>query len=278
MTEPDDPTARALAELAQLNNELVAMQRQLAKNHAALARVSQQKSEILGTVAHDLRSPLTVVTTLSELLLQGGAGPVSSEQREILEVMTRSLVAMRGLVESLLDLSSIEAGVVHLKLEDVPLGPALREDVRQNLPLLARRRIRAQLDVAAIEEPTALRVRADRAKLHQVIDNLLGNVAKYAPDDSTVVVRAHREGPLVAVEVSDEGPGIPEPELPALFVPFGRTSVRPRDGQPSTGLGLAIVRRVLEAQGGTITARSTVGVGSTFRFTLPVAVPAAPGA
>ncbi|GAB4194972.1 MAG: hypothetical protein OHK0013_00670 [Sandaracinaceae bacterium] len=271
MTEADDPTARALADLAQLNNELVAMQRQLAKNHAALARVSEQKSEILGTVAHDLRSPLTVVTTLSELLLQGGAGPVSGEQREILEVMTNSLVAMRSLVESLLDLSSIEAGVVRLRLEDVALGPALREDVRQNLPLLARRGIRAQLDVAGIESPAPVWVRADRAKLRQVIDNLLGNVAKYAPDQSTVLIRARREGDLAVVEVDDEGPGIPEAELPTLFTPFGRTSVRPRDGQPSTGLGLAIVRRVIDAHGGTIEARSVVGVGSTFRFTLPLA-------
>jgi signal transduction histidine kinase len=274
MSDRDDPTARALTDLARLNNELVAMQRQLAKNHAALARVSEQKSEILGTVAHDLRSPLTVVTTLSELLLQEGAGPLNPEQREILDVMTRSLVAMSGLVESLLDFSSIEAGVVRLTLEDVPLAQALRDDVRQNLPLLGRRRIRAQLDVDTLEPPLSpelVLVRADRAKLRQVVDNLLGNVAKYAPDGSSVQVRARREDDLVRVEVADEGPGIPEAEQPSLFKPFGRTSVRPRDGQPSTGLGLAIARKILEAQGGSIGLTSRPGSGSTFHFILPVA-------
>jgi len=277
--DEDGAAVRALTDLAQLNNELVAMQRQLARNNAALARVSQQKSELLGTVAHDLRSPLAVVTTLSELLLDGGAGELSDEQREILDVMTRSLVSMRTLVESLLDLSSVESGVVRLSLESFALAPALREDVRQNLPLLGRRAIHAELDLDPIEarfgeEPA--RVHADRSKLHQVIDNLLGNVAKYAPDGSTVTVRARPEGRFVRVEIADEGPGIPEDEVRTLFTPFGRTSVRPRGGEASTGLGLAIARRIVEAQGGEVGVVSRVGQGSTFHFTLPAAPLAAP--
>jgi signal transduction histidine kinase len=110
----------------------------------------------------------------------------------------------------------------------------------------------------------------DRAKMEQVLNNLISNAIKYSPSDTTVDVRLYREHGKAVLSVRDRGQGIPEDELDALFEPFATTSVQGTAGERSTGLGLVIAKRIVEGHGGEIEVESEVGEGSNFVVTLPV--------
>jgi signal transduction histidine kinase len=111
----------------------------------------------------------------------------------------------------------------------------------------------------------------DTRRLSQVVDNLITNAVKFSPKNTTVKLKAEKIEDEIKVSVIDQGQGIPETELPKLFREFGKTSVRPTDGEKSTGLGLAIVKKIVTGHGGKVGVTSKVGQGSTFFLTLPVA-------
>ena len=241
-------------EMMELNNEL------------SLERLNQQKNQLLGMVAHDLRNPLGVVAGYARTMMEGLAGPTTERQQRFLERIARTSEHMLRMVDDLVDLSSIESGRVELERRELDLAAMLADAVALNRVLAERKGIAIELDVTG-----TLTLAADGGKLRQVVDNLLSNAVKYSHEDTTVRVEARVTAPVVQVSVEDQGQGIPEAELARLFEPFGRTSVKGTAGEKSTGLGLAIVKRILEAHDGTIEVQSEVGVGSTFRFTLPLA-------
>lgn len=265
MSQRDDERESWLAALAELNNELVSRQRELARSHAALAHAAREKDELLGTVAHDLRTPLSVISTLSAVLSDGNDPPLTDAQREIAEVIRRSAISMQRLVEDLLELSVVENGAVRLLFAPLSLDAALADQVRMLRPLGQRRAVTIALSA------TPLMVRGDREKLGQVANNLVANALKYSPEGGEVLVRLVREGPFAHVSVRDHGPGIPADEIGRLFSPFGRSSVPAFDERErSTGLGLSIARKIVEAHGGHVGVESVVGRGATFYFTVPV--------
>jgi len=252
-------------ELTRLNNELTTLQRETARKGAALEQANRLKNELLGTVAHDLRNPLGVISGYASLLLQGGIGPLNGQQRAVLATIESSGRFMADLVDGLVDLSAIEAGEVRLARAEIDLAAAVREDVELN-------RIAASAKGIAVEVgdlPPAV-LCGDRSKLRQVVNNLVENAVKYSRAGSVVRVTAAVEGREVRVAVADQGQGIPPAELGRVFEPFARGSGRGTAGEKSTGLGLAIVRHIVEAHGGRITVESEVGKGSTFAFTLPL--------
>ena len=253
-------------EMMELNNELASLQRELARQNVTLERLNQQKNQLLGMVAHDLRNPLGVVAGYARTMMEGLAGPTTERQQRFLERIARTSEHMLRMVDDLVDLSSIESGRVELERRELDLAAMLADAVALNRVLAERKGIAIELDVTG-----TLTVTADGGKLRQVVDNLLSNAVKYSHEDTTVRVEARVTDPVVQVSVEDQGQGIPEAELARLFEPFGRTSVKGTAGEKSTGLGLAIVKRILEAHDGTIEVQSEVGVGSTFRFTLPLA-------
>ncbi|GAB5544710.1 MAG: hypothetical protein SangKO_044700 [Sandaracinaceae bacterium] len=253
-------------EMMELNNELASLQRELARQNVTLERLNQQKNQLLGMVAHDLRNPLGVVAGYARTMMEGLAGPTTERQQRFLERIARTSEHMLRMVDDLVDLSSIESGRVELERRELDLAAMLADAVALNRVLAERKGIAIELDVTG-----TLTVAADGGKLRQVVDNLLSNAVKYSHEDTTVRVEARVTDPVVQVSVEDQGQGIPEAELARLFEPFGRTSVKGTAGEKSTGLGLAIVKRILEAHDGTIEVQSEVGVGSTFRFTLPLA-------
>jgi len=253
-------------EMMELNNELASLQRELARQNVTLERLNQQKNQLLGMVAHDLRNPLGVVAGYARTMMEGLAGPTTERQQRFLERIARTSEHMLRMVDDLVDLSSIESGRVELERRELDLAAMLADAVALNRVLAERKGIAIELDVTG-----TLTVAADGGKLRQVVDNLLSNAVKYSHEDTTVRIEARVTDPVVQVSVEDQGQGIPEAELARLFEPFGRTSVKGTAGEKSTGLGLAIVKRILEAHDGTIEVQSEVGVGSTFRFTLPLA-------
>jgi two-component system phosphate regulon sensor histidine kinase PhoR len=120
-----------------------------------------------------------------------------------------------------------------------------------------------------VDCPAPLVIPFDPNRMEQVLNNLVGNAVKFSPQGGAVVIRVGREGEFVRVSVTDQGPGIPAGEIPALFKPFYRGSAPLPPGERSSGLGLSIARRIVEEHGGAIGVESVVGHGSTFWFTLP---------
>ena len=266
--------SRAVTGLLELNNELSAAQRELARQNVTLARLNEEKDVLLGAVAHDLRNPLTAVTGLAEAIAAGRAGPVDERVRHLVSRIAVISRHMTDLVHDLVDLSAVASGRVRLDLEDVDVAAVL-DDVAELAGFGAREK-GIHVEVA---DADGLRVRADRGKLQQVVQNLVDNAIKYSPADSVVSVVATQAAGELHLAVRDRGVGIPADELDQLFQPFGTTSATATAGERSTGLGLAIVRRLVESHGGRVDVESTVGEGSTFEVHLPLdGPPGGPGA
>jgi two-component system, OmpR family, sensor kinase len=253
-----------LDSLSRVNNELMNLHRELTKANAELVRAVRQKNEVLGMAAHDLRNPLAVILTYSSLLEKDAVHRLTREQHDFVTVIKQTSGFMLRLINDLLDAASIEAGELRLLPCATDLRQVLRDNVKRNRLLAAKKRIAIEL-----REPSEAReCSCDAAKIEQVLNNLLGNAFKFARPDTHVQVQLRYESSFATVSVHDEGPGIPQHELPKLFQAFSTTSVRSSD-ERSTGLGLAIARKIVEGHGGRIWVESEVGQGSTFSFALP---------
>ncbi len=261
-------------DLSRANNELVSLQRELARQNAELERLNAQKNELLGMAAHDLRTPLSAILGYAQFMVGDAAGITADQERLFLDRIKVSAEFMLKMIDDLLDVARIEAGKLHLRREDTDLEALLRGAVEVAGVLARPKEIAVTF---ACPDPLP-GFSVDPVKIEQVMNNLLGNAVKFSgPGTRVEVVAAIRDG-AVAVSVQDQGPGIPAAERDRLFRPFGTTSVRATGGEKSTGLGLAIAKRIVEAHGGALSVHSEVGQGSIFRFTLPLAAAASPPA
>ncbi len=258
------PRRDPVEEMTALHNELAAVQRELAQKNARLERLVQEKDRAIGTVAHDLRNPLASVLLQVELLLDGVPGSVSEPQAKFLRAIERASRHMLVLVDSLLDLSTLETGKVQLELDEYDLIEQLREQLELAEVVANQKSITLEL-----RGESPLVVRADRAKLRQIIQNLFSNAIKYSHPGGRVVITAARDAGEVRLSVQDCGVGIPKGELDRIFEPFGAKRGGGTAGEKSTGLGLAIARRIAIAHGGRIDVESEPGRGSTFTLVIP---------
>jgi signal transduction histidine kinase len=240
--------------------------------HEKLVALNAEKNALLGMAAHDLRSPLAVVQGFVELVQDGLAGPITARQREIFAVVRRACQTMVALIDSLLDVSAIEAGRLSLEPREVELAPLLREQAMLGGMLAERKGIQVEVEL----DPELDRAVLDPHRVGQILANLISNAVKYSHPGSRIILSGRRLKDEVEIAVRDQGQGIPADDLPQLFRSYGRGSVRPTSGEKSTGLGLAIVRRMVEAHGGTVGVESTVGEGTTFKVRLPRRLLAAP--
>ena len=252
--------------LSCLNSELTNLQRELIKTNVELQQANQRKNQVLGMAAHDLRNPLAVILSYSAFLAKHAARHLDGSQLEFVAVIKESSEFMLRLVNDLLDLAAIEAGELKLIKSPVDLAPIVRDNVRRNSVLAAKR----QITIALQGPPIALRCACDPHKIEQVLNNLLGNAFKFAPDGSEISVRMRHEQEFAAVSVQDQGPGIAPDLMPRLFEPFCTVSQPREEREQSTGLGLAIARRIVEGHGGHIWVDSAHGRGATFTFTVPL--------
>lgn len=252
--------------LQQRYDELTVLQVELLRKNEALEALNQQKNQWLGTAAHDLRTPLGIISTYSDFLLGEAADHLAQEHVNFITRIKSSSQFMRELVDDLLDISKIEAGKLDLNLQRTYLGELVRNNVALNSLLAERKQI--QLVCRCPESVPPLI--ADPAKMEQVLNNLIGNAVKFSNPGTTVEVGIEQRDNAIILSVKDEGQGIPEEQTKLLFEPFVRTSVMSTDQEKSTGLGLAIVRRIVEGHEGTIWVESQVGKGSTFYVSLPL--------
>ncbi len=267
---PRERDDAAYEQLTLVNNELANLQREMARKNAELQKLNETKNRFLGMAAHDLRNPLGVILTYAEFLETEATQVLNAEQREFVATIRETSEFMLGLVNDLLDVSTIESGRLELKRALVDLTALVDRNVTLNRTLAARKRIVIEFTPPA-DGPVLAEV--DAGKIQQVLNNLLTNAVNYSHADTRVVVALDVAPESVTIRVRDQGQGIPKEDVPKLFRPFGRTRVRGTAGEQSTGLGLAIARRIVEGHGGTIAVESKVGSGSEFRFALPRTAP-----
>jgi two-component system, OmpR family, sensor kinase len=257
----------AFDEISTLNNELVDMQRELARKNAELRELHELKNRFLGMAAHDLRSPLSAIVLYTDFMLDYTTDGLNEQQLEYLKVVRDSGRFMVNLIESLLDVSVIESGSVNLDRQLVDLSALAGRLVTRMSPLASSRSI-----TISCESDGPIQFWFDPSKVEQILDNLLGNSLKYCPRGSSVFIRTATIGREAIVEVVDNGPGIPLDEQARLFTFFGRGSTKSPHGEKAVGLGLAICKRIAEAHGGRIALDSEPGKGTTARLTLPIDV------
>jgi two-component system, OmpR family, sensor histidine kinase KdpD len=272
--EAPDPRSElftAMMDQIALAVERVELQRE-AIHVEALRESDRLKDALLSSVTHDLRTPLAVIQTSAESLLDPAVEWSAAERFDFAETIKTSVDRLNRLVSNLLDLSRLEAGVAEPEKHWYPIGDVVAT-VLDQLDLVGRTAGR-RVDILLPDDLPL--VPLDHAQIEQVMTNLLENALKYSPDGSPIEVSARLAGtpPMLEVRVTDHGLGIPAGELRAIFGKFYRVQqLAPpwaHDHPPTgTGLGLAICDSIIRAHGGRIWAESEPGKGSTFIFTLP---------
>jgi signal transduction histidine kinase len=234
----------------------------LERSVAELERLNRAKGELVATVGHEVRTALTGILGISELMGQGGVPP--DELPEYAAQLREAAERLARLVDELLDMARLEAGKEDLRLAAVAVNDVVQRSASLVEPALARHTLR--LDLAA-EEP---RVLGDEDRLIQVVLNLLTNAAKYSPDGCELVIGTTVEGDRARIWVRDRGLGIPAEALERIFERFERVTGDAGRSIAGTGLGLPIVREIVQQHGGRVWAESQPGAGSTFHVVLPL--------
>lgn len=237
----------ALADQAAVAVERMSLARGLAEARV-VAETERLRAALLTSISHDLRTPLASILGTVSSLRSYADKYAPNERDELLGTLQEEAERLNRFVGNLLDMTRLEAGAIELRLELFDIGEIVGAALRRAGNVLARHQV--EIDIADLPM-----VRLDPILFEQVLFNLLDNAAKYAPPDSRIDLRARRDADLVALEVIDEGPGIPAGDLERIFDKFYRVQEQDRR-RAGTGLGLAICRGFVEAQGGRIMARN----------------------
>ena len=241
--------------------------REIEQKGRELAIANKHKSEFLANMSHELRTPLNAILGYTELILDNIYGNVPEKIQEVLKRLEKSGRHLLSLINDVLDLSKIEAGQLALSLKEYSMGEVIQTVFTSVEALAAEKKLDMKVRVSK-DLPTG---KGDDQRISQLILNLVGNAIKFTNEgeikaDATVVNQTF------LVSVSDTGPGIAEVDQKKIFEGFHQVDGSITRKQGGTGLGLSIARKIVEMHGGRIWVESTLGKGSTFRFTLPVRV------
>ncbi|MBI2569224.1 MAG: PAS domain S-box protein [Candidatus Schekmanbacteria bacterium] len=254
-----------------LEEQLRKKNEELEQQNRRVEQANRMKSEFLANMSHELRTPLNGIIGFAELLYTGKVGPVPENHQEYLGDILSSARHLLRLINDVLDLAKVEAGKIEFRIESVDLERLVGE-VRDVLRgIAAKKRIRLETAV----DPGVREVVGDPSKLKQILYNYLSNALKFTPDEGHVAVRCLPESGGGAepewfrIEVEDNGIGIRPEDMARLFVEFQQLDGSAAKRFQGTGLGLALTRRLVEAQGGRVEARSVLNQGSTFVAILP---------
>jgi signal transduction histidine kinase/CheY-like chemotaxis protein len=236
---------------------------QHAKEEAEYA--NRAKSDFLANMSHELRTPLNAVIGFAEILRDELLGELNAEQHELIVDMHTSGHHLLKMINAILDLAKIEAGKMELELEDFSVFEAIEEVHTVIQGLSNKKQIQP-----ALEFDDDVFIHADKVKFHQILYNLLANAVKFTPAGGAVATEFSVDSAHLHVSVKDTGIGISPEDQEKLFIPFTQLDASKSREYEGTGLGLALTKRLVELHGGELGVESEVGVGSTFRFTLPV--------
>jgi two-component system sensor histidine kinase BaeS len=262
-----------VSEVATLGKAFNEMAAELELEASERDRLDRMKDEFVLTASHELRSPLTSVQGFAELLMMD-RDSLTPRQVETVEIILDNCRHLVRLLNDLLDLARSDAGRLQVRPQATPLGPLVEDAVRT---------MRAQTE--ASDQALTLRidpnlplVNVEADRIRQILVNLVTNAHEYSPEHASIQVSARVADNGVEISVTDNGPGIPPAQLEHIFERFVRGDAGLTQRVGGTGLGLAISKSLVELHGGTITADSVVGHGSTFTVSLPVGGPATPEA
>lgn len=235
-----------------------------------LIELEALRTDLLSTIAHELRTPITAVRVSAGLLLDPDAEPTEDQRRELLDAISRSGERMQRLVDDILELSRFRSGNVNLQLRRFSAF-ALADSVIAVITPLAQQR--GQHIERVRPRAGDHRVYGDHRRLEQAFLNLVSNAQRFAPDGGSVTIAVEEHGLMTVWSVRDNGPGISEPDQARLFERFfvGRNDRSSR--REGVGLGLPTALAIAQAHGGTIEVRSALGQGSTFALVVPTAGP-----
>jgi signal transduction histidine kinase len=239
--------------------------KELEASYEKLKDLDRTKMEFFTLISHELRNPLAIIKGYTELLYDGTLGPVNGKQSEKLARIRENVDKLADMVGKMSEISSLESRNYKVDRALVSLGDMVGELAETMGFLFKNKHIELEVDM-----PESLPlVEVDRRKMEQVMVNLLNNALKYTPDGGTVKVAARDRGDDILVSVSDTGIGIPQKDLDKIFSGFYHSGYKLSYEYKGPGLGLAISRKIIEGHGGHIWAKSEVGKGSTFFFTIP---------
>lgn len=267
--------------LASRDREVLAQAIKIQEQELALAakkkveEANRLKSEFLANISHELRTPLNAILGYADLLLVKLGPKLPETPRQNLERILSNAEHLLGLINSILDISKVEAGRMEVHIEPVDLAPILDRCVEDARILVKNKPV----DVAALYDgPSLPRILADKVKIKQCITNVLGNAAKFTERGSirveTKVITGQRSGRsagFLAISVADTGPGVAPEHHTVIFEPFRQVDASTTREHEGTGLGLPIVRQLLGLMGGEVQLTSSPGAGSTFTLVIPIA-------
>jgi signal transduction histidine kinase len=242
----------------------VNIERALKEKNEALERADQLKNDFVQHVNYELRSPLTNIIGFTELMTLDSTGPLNARQRDYIDHISSSSSVLLTIVNDILDLATVDAGVMELDIGDVPIRQTVEAAAELVGERLREHSIKLRLDLSSAPQT----FRADGNRVRQILFNLLANAANYAPEHSTVMLAGRLEGDTVEFSVHDDGPGMPPEILDTVFRRFEpRTNGGRRRG---AGLGLSIVKGFVELHRGSVEIDSGKGRGTTVICRFPL--------
>jgi len=253
--------------VAQRTKDLTAANRRLAAQWARLRQANTFKSEILGTVAHDLKNPLGVILGRTEIMKEmiAAAGAPDDNMLAQIAYVRNAANQLTEMVDDLVSDAMADALDITIRRELVDLAGLVQEVADANRPLASRKQ-----QTITVSAPPDHIASCDADRIRDAIDNLVSNAIKYSPLGGTIDLLVGRSADAISVEIRDQGAGLSPEDISRLFGRFQRLSAKPTAGETSTGLGLSIVKRIVDLHGGQITVESSgPGQGATFRMTLP---------
>ena len=253
--------------VAQRTQDLTAANRRLAAQWARLRQANTFKSEILGTVAHDLKNPLGVILGRTEIMKEmiAAAGAPDDNMLAQIAYVRNAANQLTEMVDDLVSDAMADALDITIRREPIDLAGLVQEVADANRPLASRKQ-----QTITVSAPPDHIASCDADRIRDAIDNLVSNAIKYSPLGGTIDLLVGRSADAISVEIRDQGAGLSPEDISRLFGRFQRLSAKPTAGETSTGLGLSIVKRIVDLHGGQITVESSgPGQGATFRMTLP---------
>ena len=253
---------RAAKEREKLQKEIAAKKVELEAANRKLQQLDKIKSDFVANVAHEFRTPLTIIKGNVDLVNKGRLGPVAPSQKEMLDGAINIVNRLSRLVNDLLDISKIESGKMELKKEPVGMNEIIEENLAVFDKMIKDKKQILRKDLAR----DLSKISADKDKVTQVFLNLLSNAIKYTPESKEIAVKTVNLEKEIMVEISDSGEGVAPENFDKIFDKFIRVTAEKKEG---TGLGLPIAKDIVNLHNGRIWVKSELGKGSQFYFTLP---------
>lgn len=257
---------KSVLEIFQDVTEFIAIQKKLKQANEELSAALKVKSEFTSMVSHELRTPLTAIKEGIGIVFDGTAGSLTKEQTEFLSIAKRNVDRLARLINDILDFQKLEAGVIAFNIQENSINETVKEACKMMTGLAGEKGLKLVLNL----DEKLPRLKFDKDKITQVLENLVNNAVKFTKNGSITVV-TRREDNAVHVSVEDTGLGIKEEDLPRLFQKFSQLESGLERKTGGSGLGLAISKEIIEKHKGKIWAESKEGKGSAFHFLLPIA-------